>query len=97
MTKRHRKALTGRRKTAAKKRTGAEDTEVEGVGVTLIVIYSMSFAGAVVINYYLWGWIAPKFGWLEIGFWWFVPITIVVIPLRLILNALLLFLFSRKG
>ena len=72
---------------------GKRDTPAGGFGVVLAILLITSFIGAVVINYYLWNWIAPMFGWPEIRFWWFVPITLVLVPLKFLINALFHFMF----
>ena len=53
------------------------------------------FAGAVVLNYYLWNWLLPIFGWSEIGFWWYVPITLGMLLIKLLGHGLYFLLFAR--
>lgn len=85
--------MTKHRSPIRHRRPCPEGTGEGGYGVLLALFLIASLCGAVVINYYLWTWIARVFDWPEIGFWWFVPITLVVVPLKFVISALFHFMF----
>ena len=58
----------------------------------MAIILIVGFVVAVVVNYYLWNWIAPVFGWPEISFWWCVLITLVFVPIKLFIEGVFYFL-----
>ena len=89
--------MTKRRKNASRKSTSSQGTDVGGFGAILTGILIVGFAGAVVINYYFWNWIGSMLGWQEIGFWWFIPITGLWLPIKIIIDALFFDLLSGKN
>ena len=58
-----------------------------------LFFFCVAFPLGVIAHYYMWHWLAPKFGWPELDFWLFVPITIGSMLLEL-LSTLVLFGFG---
>ena len=65
--------------------------------IAVILGLTAFFVLCVIANYSLWTWLAPKFGWSEIGFWWFVPITIVMLSFKFLFGIPFIWLADRKN
>lgn len=75
------------------RRTGSRGER--GWGMVAAVLLLLMFSVKVVVAYYFWNWIGSKFDWPHVGFWWFIPITAVLLVLEIPMSYVVLRLFGR--
>ena len=87
------------RETTQKWKYGKPSWKLKEDLVTMAVIIGLTalFVLGVIVNYYLWNWLAPKFGWSEIGFWWFVPIAMVTLSFKFLFGVPFIWLAERRN